>query len=120
MFTIIGGIAIGLIVGGVIVFFILKKRGNGEEISETIALKLNEIMPSVLDQANESLIRMANEKLVAESKQNRVDIENKRGEIERLVKTIKEDLNKSKKELEASDKERINTYSSFEDLFGGI
>jgi len=112
MFTIIGGIAIGLIVGGVVVFLILRSRGSGTEISETIAQKLNEIMPSVLRQANDSLITMANEKLAAESKQNRVDIENKRGEIERLVKTIKEDLNKSKKELEASDKERINTYSS--------
>jgi DNA recombination protein RmuC len=70
------------------------------------------MMPSVLDQANESLVRMANEKLSAESKQNRIDIENKRGEIERLVKTIKEDLNKSKKELEMSDKERINTFSA--------
>jgi DNA recombination protein RmuC len=55
---------------------------------------------------------MANEKLGAESKQNRVDMENKRGEIERLVKTIQEDLKQSKKELEVSEKERINSFSA--------
>jgi len=109
--TIIGTI-VGLIIGGLIMFLISRRRENGEEISETISQKLNEVMPGVLKQANDSLIMMANEKLSAESKQNRVDIENKRGEIERLVKTIKEDLNKSKKELEVSEKERINTFSA--------
>jgi DNA recombination protein RmuC len=110
--SIVIGIIVGLLIGGLGAYLLLRSRNNKEEISQTIAQSLTEMMPSVLDQANESLVRMANEKLSAESKQNRIDIENKRGEIERLVKTIKEDLNKSKKELEMSDKERINTFSA--------
>jgi DNA recombination protein RmuC len=99
------GVAVGLIIGGLGVYLLLRSRNNKEEISETISQKLTEIMPSVLDQANESLIRMANEKLSGESKQNRVDMENKRQEIERMVKEMQ-------KYLETSDKERIGTFSA--------
>ncbi len=106
------GILIGVIVGGVGIYLILRSRNNQEEISETIAQKINEIMPQALNQANDTLIKMANEKLSSETKQNRVDMENKRQEIERLVKMIQDDLNRSKKDLESSDKERIDTFSA--------
>ena len=100
------GVIIGVLVGGIGVYLVLKNRnGNEDEISNTISQKLNEIMPNVLDQANENLIRMANEKLGSESKQNRVDMENKRREIERLVK-------EQQKYLEESEKERIGTFSA--------
>ncbi len=103
--NIIIGIIAGIIVGGLGVYLLLKSKDNKEEISETISQKLTEIMPNVLDQANESLIRMANEKLSGESKQNRIDMENKRQEIERMVKEMQ-------KYLETSDKERIGTFSA--------
>ena len=103
--NIIIGIIGGIIVGGLGVYLLLKSKDNKEEISETISQKLTEIMPNVLDQANESLIRMANEKLSGESKQNRIDMENKRQEIERMVKEMQ-------KYLETSDKERIGTFSA--------
>jgi len=103
--NIIIGITVGIIVGGLGVYLLLKSRDNKEEISETISQKLTEIMPNVLDQANESLIRMANEKLGSESKQNRIDIENKKEEIDRS-------LEKVQKYLETSDKERIGTFSA--------
>jgi DNA recombination protein RmuC len=104
---------IGLLIGIAIYYFL--NRGSGkqkEEIGITIEQKLNELMPNVLDKANESLIRMADQKLGAESNKGRIDLENKRGEIERLVKVIQEDLKLSKKELEQSEKDRIDSFSS--------
>ncbi len=99
------GVVVGLVIGGLGVYLLLRKKDNSEDISDTISQKLNEIMPNVLDQANESLVRMANEKLSGESKQNRMDMDNKRQEIERMVKEMQ-------KYLETSDKERIGTFSA--------
>lgn len=81
-------------------------------MTDTISQKLNEIMPGLINQANESLVRMADEKLGAESNKTRIDLENKRAEIERLVKVIQEDLKISKKDLETSERERIDTFSA--------
>ena len=107
--ALIGGVLLGI---GIFYFFFKNTHKQEEEISETISQKLTEILPSVLDQANESLIRMADQKLGAESSKSRIDLENKRAEIERLVKQIQEDLKESKKELEASEKDRISSFSA--------
>jgi len=107
--ALIGGILLGI---GIFYFFFKNTHKQKEEISETISQKLTEILPSVLDQANESLIRMADQKLGAESSKSRIDLENKRAEIERLVKQIQEDLKESKKELEVSEKDRISSFSA--------
>jgi len=107
--ALIGGILLGI---GIFYFFFKNTHKQKEEISETISQKLTELLPSVLDQANESLIRMADQKLGAESSKSRIDLENKRAEIERLVKQIQEDLKESKKELEVSEKDRISSFSA--------
>ena len=107
--ALIGGILLGI---GIFYFFFKNTHKQKEEISETISQKLTEILPTVLDQANESLIRMADQKLGAESSKSRIDLENKRAEIERLVKQIQEDLKESKKELEVSEKDRISSFSA--------
>jgi len=104
-----GGLILGI---GLFYFFFKGGRKQEEQISQTIAQKLNEIMPNILDQANESLVRMADQKLGAESEKAKVNLENKRAEIERLVKVIQEDLKESKKDLEVSEKERINSFSA--------
>jgi hypothetical protein len=103
----------GIFLGAGLVYF-LKNDGssNSEDLNEGIKQNLTEILPVALNQASEELVRMANEKLGSESKQNRIDLENKRSEIERLVKTIQEDLKASKKDLEVSEKERINSFSA--------
>lgn len=100
--SLIGGILLG--VG--ITFFL--KRGSSrekEEIEDTIGNKLNELLPDVLSKANEDLVRMANEKLGSETKQSRIDLENKREEITRIVKSMEE-------YLKGAEKERIDTYSA--------
>ena len=100
--ALIGGILLG--VG--IFYFLRKSQGGSEDkITDTIEQKLTELLPVVLNQANEDLVRMANEKLSSETKQNRVDLENKRDEITRLVKNL-EDYVKS------TDKDRIDSFSS--------
>lgn len=103
-------VLISLIVGislGIAIFYFLKKRGSKseEEISETIEDKLTELLPIVLSQANESLVRMANEKLGSETKQNRIDFENKREEITRMVKGLEE-------YVKNAEKERIDSYAT--------
>lgn len=105
----LGGLLLGI---GIFYLFFKGNRKQNDQITDTISAKLNEIMPTILDQANESLVRMADQKLGAESSKSRLDLENKREEIERLVKVIQEDLKESKKELELSDKERINSFSA--------
>ncbi|MFA5622738.1 MAG: DNA recombination protein RmuC [Candidatus Dojkabacteria bacterium] len=107
--ALIGGIALGV---GLFYFFFKGNSKQQEEISDTISQKLNEIMPTILSQANESLVRMADLKLGAETNKTRIDVENKRAEIERLVKVIQEDLKSSKKDLEVSERERIDSFSS--------
>lgn len=108
----IGLIGATVIFVGIYIFFLKGNRKQQEEISETISQRLNEIMPTILNQANESLVRMADEKLGAESSKTKIDLENKREEIERLVKVIQEDLKSSRKDLETSERERIDTFSA--------
>ena len=98
---------VGGVLLGVGIFYFLKKgqNGNQQEITDTIEQKLTELLPVVLNQANEDLVRMANEKLSSETKQNRVDLENKREEITRLVKNL-EDY------VKTTEKDRIDSFSS--------
>ncbi|MBU1119883.1 DNA recombination protein RmuC [Patescibacteria group bacterium] len=98
---------VGGVLLGVGIFYFLKKGqgGNQQEITDTIEQKLTELLPVVLNQANEDLVRMANEKLSSETKQNRVDLENKREEITRLVKNLEE-------YVKTTEKDRIDSFSS--------
>jgi DNA recombination protein RmuC len=100
--ALVGGVLLGI----GIFYFLKKGQGNNqEEITETIEQKLTELLPVVLNQANEDLVRMANEKLSSETKQNRVDLENKREEITRLVKNLEE-------YVKTTEKDRIDSFSS--------
>lgn len=96
---------VGGILLGIGVFYFLKKDNSKEDVTQTIEQKLTELLPIVLNQANEDLVRMANEKLVSETKQNKVDLENKRDEISRLVKDLEN-------YVKTSEKDRIDSFSS--------
>jgi len=96
----------GLLLGVGITFFLKKgSKKDREDIEETIGNKLNELLPDVLSKANEDLVRMANEKLGSETKQGRIDLDNKREEISRIVKSLEE-------YMKSAEKERIDTYSA--------
>jgi DNA recombination protein RmuC len=73
-------------------------------------LKLREVLPEALKIANEQLVIMANQKLGAEKTEIKTDVENKRSEIERLVKVIQLELKESKEGLDKAEKERIGSF----------
>ncbi len=85
---IIIGIVLGVAIAVGIFFF--QKRNNDTALENSI----KQMLPEALKVANESLITLANEKLSSEKKEIRTDMENKRGEIERMIKMVKEDLNR--------------------------
>ncbi|MHC1716318.1 MAG: DNA recombination protein RmuC [Candidatus Dojkabacteria bacterium] len=99
---------VGGILLGIGVFYFLKRgqsNNSSEEITSNIESKLRELLPVVFSQANEDLVRMANEKLSSETKQNRIDFENKREEITRMVKNLEE-------YLKGAEKERIDSFAT--------
>lgn len=100
--ALVGGILLGI---GIFSFLKKGKEADSGEITETIESKLAELLPIVLNQANEDLVRMANEKLSSETKQNRIDLENKREEITRIVKGLEE-------YVKVAEKERIDSMSA--------
>jgi len=98
---------IGGILLGIGLFYILKRgQGvSGDDVKDSIEEKLEEIVPKALMEANEYLVRTARESLASESKQNKIDFENKREEISRMVKGLEE-------YLKTAEKERIDSFSS--------
>ncbi len=107
-------LAVFLIVAGLLIVFNIRSVKQIKELNSVLEnsldSKMKEIMPEVLKNANEQLIMMADQKLGSEKKEIKTDIENKRMEIERLVKVIQEDLKESKKYLDESDKDRIGSF----------
>jgi DNA recombination protein RmuC len=96
---------------GVAAFFLAKQfKKLNNSLGDSLDSKMKEIMPDVLKNANEQLILMADQKLGSEKKEIKTDIENKRMELERLVKVIQEDLKDSKESLTKSEKERIGSF----------
>ncbi|MBP8979153.1 DNA recombination protein RmuC [Candidatus Dojkabacteria bacterium] len=100
--ALVGGVLLGV---GISFLFKRGSKKATEEMEDSISNRLNELLPDVLSKANEDLVRMANEKLSSETKQNRVDLENKREEITRIVKEME-------KYMKGAEKERIDTYSA--------
>jgi DNA recombination protein RmuC len=98
---------IGGILLGIGLFYILKggKNSSNEDFQESIEEKLEELVPKALMEANEYLVRTARESLSSESKQNKIDFENKREEISRMVKGLEE-------YVKTTEKERIDSFSS--------
>ncbi len=100
--ALVGGVLLGV---GISFLFKRGSKKATEEMEDSISNRLNELLPDVLSKANEDLVRMANEKLSSETKQNRVDLENKREEITRIVKEME-------KYMKGAEKERIDTDSA--------
>jgi DNA recombination protein RmuC len=96
-----------IILLGVIIYFLFK-NSSSSKLEEAVKKSL----PDLLTKTNEQLVLMANEKLSSEKKEIRADMESKRGEIERLIKTIKEDLKDNKEKQGEESKERVNMFSS--------
>jgi DNA recombination protein RmuC len=99
----------GILLGVGIFYFIGKGKGNDSQIlEETLQKKLDELVPKALMNANEYLVKTAKESLSSETKQTRIDLDNKREEIGRLVKGL-EDY------VKTADKDRIDSMSALKE-----
>jgi len=113
------GVFVGLVFG-FILYRLFSKKSPAEDaelkntVAQTLELKLRELMPILQNQANESLVRMADQKLGAEKREIKTDLENKRSEIERLVALIKEDIKNSDIKLDQAEKERIGSFRALQ------
>ena len=97
---------VGFAVGAFVLYLFRKNQSNsGEEMTKVVEQRLAELLPVVLNQANENLVRMANEKLGSETKQNRMELESKREEITRMVKDLEN-------YVKTAEKERIDSYAT--------
>jgi DNA recombination protein RmuC len=110
---------IGVILGagiavGILLFYqrrnaeISKKKE--EELLQTLELKLQSMMPEILNQSSENLVKLANEKLGSEKKEMKTDMENKREEIGRLIDKIEKNLKANQEELQEANKDRVSSF----------
>lgn len=101
-------LVLGLIVGVIVVLVIKGKDSKKEDLESSI----KQLLPDLMKSVNEQVIQLADQKLGAEKKEIRADMEGKRQEIERLIKMIQDDLKDSKNRLNESEKERVDMFSS--------
>lgn len=97
---------LGLIAGSVLVYLFIGKKSKSDDISA----QLKEILPEAMKPLTDQLITLADQKLGAEKKEIKTDLENKRSEIERLIKTMQMDLRESKESLNVAEKERVGSF----------
>lgn len=102
-----------------VIWYIPKKIGDSQNskesndaVSQSVELKLRELFPQLAEDVNKQLITMADQKLGAEKKEIKTDMENKRGEIERLVKTIQQELKDNRQGLEQAEQNRIGSFKA--------
>lgn len=92
---------------GVGIFFLLRgnKKKESEEITRNLENNLRQLLPMMQKDLNENIMAIAKEKLESETKQSKLDLENKRSEITRIVQELE-------KYVRTSEKERIDSMSS--------
>lgn len=91
------GLGIGLAVA-VIVAILLKKRGKSDEvISKELEQKVSEMFPKVLEGAMKQLITMNDQKLGAEKKEIKTDLDNKREMISRMVDEVSKKMTENQR-----------------------
>lgn len=104
------GLAVGFALGFVALQFLNNRQT--ENLGSKIEEKVNEVFPQALKSANEDLIRMADQKLGAEKKEIKTDLENKKSVINDLVQRILKEISESNKNLEQAERERIGSFRS--------
>ncbi len=109
-------LAFGLFAVLMAIFGVLyKKAGKSamqkdEELLEKMELRMKALIPELMRGSNEMLIKLASEQLGSQTKQVKTDLENKRGEIDRLVRIIRQDLQETQRKLQEKEKEQTGTF----------
>jgi len=101
-------IGLGLLGGFVLAFIFssFRSKQQANTLASQLEKKVNEIFPKI----NEQLILMADQKLGAEKKEIKTDLDNKKTAIKELIDNLKKDLEKSNKKLEEAEKDRIGSF----------
>ena len=104
----------GLFIGFSLAFVALQFLSckQTESLGSKIEEKINEVFPHALKEANEQLVLMAEQKLGAEKREIKTDLENKKSVINDLVQRILKELGESNKNLEHAERERIGSFRS--------
>ena len=107
-------LALSLVIGFALGFVALQflNRRQTEHLGSKIEEKINEVFPHALEEANKQLVFMAEQKLGAEKKEIKTDLENKRSSIKELVERFLKDLGESNKKLELAERERIGSFQA--------
>ena len=106
-------LVIGIVIGSLIMFVFnrfLFKQNNADEIAKHLEGKFHEMFPRLLQNANQQLITMADQKLVAEKQEIKTDLQNKKSAIEDIVKRLHDELEKSNKRIENAEKDRVGSF----------
>jgi len=105
-------ILIGSLIGAVIVFIILQfiRKDETDKLAIKLEEKISQALPQALKEANEQLVLMAEQKLGAEKKEIKTDLDNKKSAIKDLVERLLEEISRSNKKLENAERERIGSF----------
>ena len=103
------GLFLGLILSLIVIYF-SRRKNNTDELASQLEIKLHEMFPKILQNANQQLITMADQKLIAEKQEITSDLQNKKTAIEDIIKRLHEELEKSNKRIENSERDRIGSF----------
>ncbi|MBU3935281.1 DNA recombination protein RmuC [Patescibacteria group bacterium] len=107
------GLFAGLSLALGLYFFVIKKNSpKADKLADDFFAKFNEHFPQILNQANQSLVNMADQKLSAQSRQNADDLAHKKDSIDATVKQVLQELKNSSNKLEEAEQKRIGSFES--------
>ena len=104
------GLAAGFALGFVALQFLNRKQT--ENLGAKIEDKIDKVFPHALEEANKQLVFMAEQKLGAEKKEIKTDLENKKSSIKELVERFLKELGESNKSLEQAERERVGSFQA--------
>lgn len=104
------GLFIGLVIGFLVYFFVIKKNLNTEKIADDVQKKIDEKFPEII----KTLIDLNNDKFKSEKSEIKTDLLNKKDQIEKMIKDVKEEIEKNNKRLELTENNRIGSFKALE------
>ncbi len=107
------GLLVGCLLASATIFFLSKRsQPDSQKTADLFFSKFYEKFPEILNQANQSLISTANQKLAAEKQDIATDLGNKKQAIETLVSEIRKQLEDNNKKIEQAEQGRIGSFES--------
>lgn len=107
------GLFIGLSSALVLYFLVIRKSQNQPgKLADDFFTRFNEKFPQILNQANQSLVSMADQKLSAQSRQNADDLAHKKDSIDTTIKQVLQQLKQSSDKLEEAEQKRVGSFES--------